>query len=375
MNAQSSTEPCVAFLYLGRRGALGRFTLELAEAAAQNSRIKAHFIVSSSNEIIGDLRAHSGSVLEVPTFESATPLALAKGFLAAKRSLIGHLERVRPTAVVALMPHVWTPLLSAAIKRRGIDYATIIHDGGPHPGDRTALTTRWLLRDAIGADLVITLSQAVANRLITERGIPAAKILPLFHPDLRFGGDGRARGADRARPVRILFFGRIMAYKGLDLLIDAISELKKSGHRLKLGVVGSGEISAENKDRLTALGAEVINRWIKDEEISGILERFDIMACSHVEASQSGVVAAAFGHAMPVAAMPIGGITEQVEDGRTGVLARSMDAASLAQALSRLIQDPALYDRISKDLCATAGARSMGRFFDEIVAAVCGRAN
>ena len=47
----------------------------------------------------------------------------------------------------------------------GIKYATVIHDGGAHPGDKTAITTRWLLRDARAADLVITLSQAVARSL------------------------------------------------------------------------------------------------------------------------------------------------------------------------------------------------------------------
>ena len=360
--------PSIAFLYLGRRGALGRFTLELAQAAAHNSAAQSHFIVSSSNEIIATLRDHAGSVLEVPTFDTATPLALTKGFLSARRALIGHLERLRPTAVVTLMPHLWTPLLAPPIQRMGIQYATIIHDGGPHPGDKTALATRWLLRDANAADLVITLSHAVAGRLTAERGIKAETILPLFHPDLRFGGDGRVRQADRSRPLRILFFGRIMAYKGLDIFIDAIGRLKAAGHHIEAAVVGSGEISPDNRARLAALNAEVVNRWIKDEEIGTILDRFDVMACSHIEASQSGVVAASFGHQMPVVAMPIGGIAEQVEDGRTGVLATHASGEAFAQALSRLIEKPELYDKISSHLAATANTRSMARFLDDISA-------
>lgn len=356
----------IAFLYLGRRGALGQITLELAQAAA-GSAAATHFIVSSSNETISALRSNVESVIEVPTFESTSSLAMIRGFFNTRAALLFQLDKIRPDAVVTLMPHIYSPLLAPAIKRLGIKYATIIHDGGAHPGDKTAIATRWLLRDAHSADLVITLSKAVARQLTSQRGIEAEKILSLFLPDLSFGKPQPRRSLSLHSPPRILFFGRIMAYKGLEFFIDAIAQLKASGQPVECAVIGSGDISTASMLRLRELDAEVINRWIKDDEIGGILDRFDVMACSHLEASQSGVVAAAFGHAMPVVAMPTGGITEQVIDGQSGVLAADVSAGAFAGALARLLTTPGLYDHIATQLVATAQERSMQRFLAEII--------
>jgi glycosyltransferase involved in cell wall biosynthesis len=136
---------------------------------------------------------------------------------------------------------------------------------------------------------------------------------------------------------------------------------------VELGVAGLGNIGPERR-RLTALGAEVINRRIEDDEIGPLLARYDAMALSHIEASQSGVAAAAFGNCMPVVAMPVGGIAAQVVDGRTGLMAHRVSARSFADAIHRLAVDPALYERISRNLRETAQDRSMARFVDEVVA-------
>jgi glycosyltransferase involved in cell wall biosynthesis len=119
--------------------------------------------------------------------------------------------------------------------------------------------------------------------------------------------------------------------------------------------------------RLEALGAEIVNRWIEELEVTEILDRYDAVACPYVEASQSGVAAAAFGHRMPVIAMPIGGLAEQVIAGKTGVLARRVTTSALADATRRLAVEPGLYDALSRQLDKNAGERSMDRFLREIL--------
>jgi glycosyltransferase involved in cell wall biosynthesis len=271
--------------------------------------------------------------------------------------------------VVNLMPHIWSPLLSPLVGRAGSAYFTIIHDAVPHPGDPTARVTRWLLRDVRNANGVITLSRSVADSLVAQDLIPQAKITALFHPDLQFTGANAPRLRDPSKPLRLLFLGRIMAYKGLDLLIEAVTLARRQGVCIDLGVAGSGTIPPESQARLRDLGAEVINRWIKDEEISPILARYDALACAHVEASQSGVAATAFGHAMPVVAMPVGGIAEQVIDGETGIMASAAEATAYAAAIARLANDAALYEVISAALVRNKQRRSMNHFLDGLRAA------
>ncbi len=69
---------------------------------------------------------------------------------------------------------------------------------------------------------------------------------------------------------------------------------------------------------------------------------------------------------MPVVAMPVGGIAEQVVDGKTGVLARRVSAQAFADAIRRLIVDGRTYASISQHLHESAPDRSMGRFLSEI---------
>lgn len=359
----------VMFLYLGRRGALGQFTLELAEAASKMPEIDAEFAISRANKLGDRVAKRAEKLLYLDTFERATPLSVIKNFFAARRKLLARLARTRPAAVITLMPHVWTPLLAPSIKRLGILYASVIHDVVPHPGDATAALTRWLRREARVADLVITLSRTCADRLLTIEHIPPERILPLFHPDLQFGCALANRVRDPARPLRLLFFGRIMKYKGLPLLIEAVELLRAEGVDVKLGIAGEGNIAKE-APRLAALGAEVINRWVGEDEVGPMLARYDALVLSHIEASQSGVAAMAHGNCMPVVGMPVGGITEQIVCGRTGVLAQRVSARALADAIKQLAVDPALYEMISSNLTSSWGDRSMTRFIEELTGEV-----
>jgi glycosyltransferase involved in cell wall biosynthesis len=354
----------IAFVALGRRGALCRLTLELARAANEVEGLNAAYFVSSACELIGEFRRERLALFECDTFGAASPLAVARNFARARRLLLDYVRLQRPLAVVTLMPHLWTPLLAPAVRRLGALYATVIHDAVAHPGDPTGLVNGWLRRDAVGADLVVTLSQTVAQQLFDRGRIERERILRLFHPDLAFNGPPAPRAYPQ-RPLRVLFLGRILPYKGLPVLVEAMEMLRGAGVAAGLGVVGAGDLGALGP-RLEALGAEVINRWVADNEIGPILARYDALACAHLEASQSGPAAAAFGSAMPVVGMPVGGIAEQVADGATGVLARRASAPAFAEALHRLIADPPLYERISGHLAATAESRSMRRFVREL---------
>jgi glycosyltransferase involved in cell wall biosynthesis len=73
---------------------------------------------------------------------------------------------------------------------------------------------------------------------------------------------------------------------------------------------------------------------------------------------------------MPVVGMPVGGLKEQVTDGRTGVLAGSVTAEALAAGIRTLATRASLYDRISAHLKATGDTRSMHRFIRDIVGEV-----
>jgi glycosyltransferase involved in cell wall biosynthesis len=347
---------------------LSRFALEVGRAVLSQSRFRATLSVSIDNENYAAISDIGGGLLPLRFFSSNIG-ALAQNWRipVLRRQLATWIEREQIGAVIELMPHVWSPFIMPSLKSLGVRYVSVIHDADAHPGDRSSLAKFLLDRAVDNADLVLTLSGAVAGRLEATERISPKKIFTLFHPDLHYGAPARPRRLTPGEPLRVLFLGRILHYKGLPILIDAVEQLRADGHAIAFGVFGEGPLKA-SADRLRALEAEVINRWLSDDEIAAVLGRYDVMVLPHVEASQSGVAATAFGAGLPVVCTPVGGLPEQVLDGVTGLVARRADGPALADAILRLARDPQLYHAISSTVVETREERSIYRFVDDCVA-------
>ena len=279
-----------------------------------------------------------------------------------RRCLAERLRQDGIEVVVDLLPHVWSPLVASAIGAVGVRYVPLIHDADLHPGDPTAWRMAFANRCVRYADVVLTLSHAVADRLVARRMVPREKIATLFLPDLHYGPSAVREPLRRGEPLRLAFFGRIMPYKGLPLFVETMERLRASGIDVRVGVFGEGVLGA-CAGRLQRLDAEVVNRWLGEEEIGRVLAGYHALVLSHTEASQSAVVATAYGLGLPVVAMPVGGLREQIADGDTGTLAERVDAPALAEAVIRLL-DPQVYSRICRTIAANKDQRSMLRFVE-----------
>jgi glycosyltransferase involved in cell wall biosynthesis len=355
------------FTYWGRRG-LSRLALDVARAALASKSISASISVSRQNEMFADFSQLGEDVVPIDTFDgNVGTLLQAWRVPIIRRQILRHIAAYKPRAVIELMPHVWSPFIAPAIKAAGVRYVTIIHDASPHPGDYRSASVEWAARRTLRqADLILTLSGTVAGRIEAMELAPHTRIFPLFHPDLDFGGQRAPEAPRPSEPLRLVFFGRIMPYKGLPLFLQMVEELRNQGIAVEAGVFGEGNLGA-SAAQLRAMGIEVINRWLTEAEIAEILPQFHAVVLSHIEASQSGIAAAAFGAGLPVIATPVGGIIEQVEDEITGVLAARADGVALADAAKRLLFDPALYHLVCRNIAMLKGDRSVARFVEECV--------
>jgi hypothetical protein len=175
------------------------------------------------------------------------------------------------------------------------------------------------------ADTVLVLTKFVAAKLQESGQVRPDRIATLFHPDFDYRGPARLA---RAHELRLLFFGRILPYKGLHLFEDALERLGNRGVAVRAGVYGDGRLGRE-MERLARMQAEVRNNWIDDCDIPSIFSRYDVLVLSHTEASQSGVAAAALGAGLPVIVTPVGGLTEQIRDSVTGLVSERADSDAL----------------------------------------------
>jgi len=354
-------------MYLGRRGAMPQFMLDALRAAGDTPGLVLHALVSRQNENYAAYDVFGDRVIGIDTFGHASGALLSAWRIPGiRRTLASQISRLRIDTVIDLMPHVWSPLLLPTIRHAGARYIAIAHDAEAHPGDATGRVKGFIDRALMQADGVIALSGTVANRLQNSGRLPADRIHTLFLPDFAYGATPllpHVREADA--PLRLLFLGRILPYKGLGLFLAAVEAVRASGIPVEIGVFGEGALGAD-ASRLEALGAEVINRWLSDTEISQILPRYDVTVVSHVEASQSGAVATGFGAGLPILATPVGGLPEQVEHGVTGLVAKAATAAALAVEIRRLCQDRNLHALLRDGVANAREQRSMTRFVREL---------
>lgn len=216
----------------------------------------------------------------------------------------------------------------------------------PHerrPFDR--LLTRYLFKQA---DFFIVQSDSVEKDLL--QFWPGARYRKAPHPVYdRFGtavdrAGARARLGIRARNV-ILFFGYVRAYKGLDVLINAMPIVARE-HDVELVVAGEfyddrlkyeEQIRAIAPDGLITLHPE----YASTEKVRDYFSAADVVVLPYRSATQSGIAQIAFNFDVPVIASDVGGLGEVVKDGSTGYVVPPDDAEALGAALSRFFREGA----------------------------------
>lgn len=322
----------------GRRGAGPRFAACLAEALYDRPGIEVALSLCRDAEILAGptpprcdlpVRTYRGMVsyvLRLVTIPLAVPFMIWK------------LLRLSPDLAICAMPGPLDLVMALALRFLRRRLIVVVHDADAHPGDGfpgQMYLQRLLCRTADG---LAALCEPVSQRLREQRlaGTIRRPLIRFEHPPFGFGLSSRERPDG---PRRLLFFGRLLPYKGLDLLAEALSRQQEPA--LEVLVVGSGPESRE-LDRLRACrGVRVENRWVPETEIADLLSWADALILPYREASQSGVAAAALAAGRPVIATRVGGLKEQLSGAPQGVFCEP-DPDSLGRAINLWLETPAL---------------------------------
>ncbi len=173
---------------------------------------------------------------------------------------------------------------------------------------------------------------------------------------LEIGVDKTDSGEQPVIPFRghqslhILYVGRFLYWKGMDLGLRAIAELRDRGIAVRLTMIGQGP----EKERWQMLNAQLKLAycvtwipWMKQQELLKAYQTFDTLLFPSLHDSSGNVVLEAMAGGLPVVCLDLGGPAQLVDDecGRVvAVEGRTADEVvrALADALAELAADPTL---------------------------------
>jgi glycosyltransferase involved in cell wall biosynthesis len=338
----------VLLIYWGRRGGGAQCFEMMLRAFKENPNVDLHCSYSLGAENKAEIESLGIPSLPIETYASlqaALWRTLRIGGLRGR--LARYLRDNRIDAVVSVMPHLWSWLVADVFAKTGVAYFPIVHDAAPHPGDITFLWRTRMETDLSHATGVFTFSKYVGDSIVHEYGVPSERVVPLqLGPTTLPSQPVPTRRYPTDRPFRLMFFGRLLAYKGLDLLIGAFERLKAGNLNVELWIVGDGDLEIE----ISAANAPFVNierRWIPDPEVSKYMFFGDLLVLPYIEASQSGMVATARSHGLPIVATPVGGLKDQVNEDVGGMLAPSATAHDLADTIGKVVTFPKIYETLA----------------------------
>ncbi len=321
----------------GRRGAGPRFAAELARSFATVPDTETLLSLAAGAEL---LRSAAPPPCELPfrTYNGIASFAVrAAGAPLLVPRLTAWLRDNRVDVALCAMPAALDLLMAAALRRAGVPFAVVVHDADLHPGDAFPLQMRLQRRLLRHADGLFALSTHVADRLRQQKLAAGRLLATVSLPPFAFGERPPPPGA-HGGPLRLLSFGRLLPYKGLDLLADSLALLGVCPG-LEVRVVGNGPESPVLDALRATPGVSVENRWVPEDEVGALLAWADGLVLSHREASQSGVAAAAVAARRWLVATRVGGLEEQLRDEPMALMC-DPTPASLAAAIARLLAGP-----------------------------------
>lgn len=269
-----------------------------------------------------------------------------KGMLALRRWFATH-------AVDVVNTHSstdsWLSALACATLKAPPAIVRTRHISAPIPANAP---NRWLYTRA--ARHVVTTGERLRETLIDHNRFPAANItsVPTGVDAERFssGDKSSARRALGLDPYRryLGIVATLRSWKGHLYLLDAFASLVQTHPDLSLLIVGDGPMRGVIEQRVAELHlADRVTFAGQQQRPEDWLKALDIFCLpSYANEGVPQAVVQAMLSGLPIISTPVGAITEAVTDGQSGLIVPPKDAQALADAITRLLADPSLAQRL-----------------------------
>ena len=253
----------------------------------------------------------------------------------------------------------WSPVPAIdrwiiCLLRNRVPVAITLHDSNPYQG-----AASWLMRQGY-ANLLRSVDAIIVHTQQAQRRVAAIGIDPaLMHriPHGLLGEVGHAVAAPRRSSgdrLVLLQFGKIKPYKGVDLLLLALTLVPRElRDRLDVRIVGKPYMDTAGMEqfvRANELSGCVTFRFefVSEAETERLFAEADAILLPYREIDASGVAMTAIARGLPVLATAIDGFRELFEGEGGARLVPATDAAAMSRALTDWINTPEELDALAE---------------------------
>lgn len=361
--------------YLGRTGAGVLITYETAKALINNG-FSVYILLSEyieEKEIWKTLPAEKIEYICTYKGKFEYIINTLKFLISGKKKLKSKFENIEFDFQFMPMLYMWSGVVLDAFKcKRSF---AVLHDVTPHTGTSGYVTRKFLEFSKKATDVIVHSPQYVSQvKSMLIKNDNRIHYYPLGDHTEYYNALSPQKKVITYRDDRInfLFFGTIMEYKGLGLLIDAYKELKKTYDNITLNIVGHGDISTYKEKLKNVEDVTIINRFINDNEVKSLYMGKNIITVTpYINATQSGPIMLAMGYKSLVITSDCTGLKNQVGDGKYGLIFEKSNVSDLVNKMKTAIDNPELREKLIASAfehnIKNSWTTSIGRMMDDVL--------
>jgi glycosyltransferase involved in cell wall biosynthesis len=321
------------------KGGIAHHTTELAHRLAASGHLVELFSWSAQYPdwlYPGVQRANDDRPDTPPFPRTSYPLSWRNpaGWLATGARL-RNFDRVVFVFVTSIQAPAYLTMLGALGSRGRRRAIALCHNVLPHERRFFDVPLTRAVLQRVGRVLVHTEAQATLARELGARDVAVADMPPHLpaHPK------DAQRTSDAPLKRRLLFFGLVRPYKGVDVLLEALAGVPDVGLTIAGEFWGGRETYDEQLQRLGLADRVVLESgYVPSQRIPELFAASDALVLPYRNGTATQNVQLAHAHGVPVIATRVGSLPAQVRDELDGILCDPDDAADLRRAIQRFYE-------------------------------------
>lgn len=324
---------------LDTKGGMIHYVSQLSNALAINDDVSVIIPIGAERELFNSsvkiVPLHTGNIIRNFIVNTLIVTRMVQFYKT--------IQNINPDIIHLQSCYPWICLFLPFLNKYKI--VTTIHDVEPHIGSRA-------IDQKIARDIHIKFSDCIivhgnkAKSTLQKKAINK-KVYAFPHGDYSFFTKITEDHYHEEKGT-ILFFGRIVEYKGLKYLIEAAPKIAETIKNMKIIIAGSGCLD-EYKNIVNSPYFEIHNTFIPDEEVSKYFQRASVLVLPYIEGTQTGIIPIAYAFKVPVVVTNVGSIPEVVDDGVTGYVVPPKDSNSLAEAIIKILSNENLRNKMGEN--------------------------